>query len=383
MFRAFLCAWPFDLLHDRVSALLDRLRADVGLTGLAVRAAGAPHLQISASHEGPRCLRTRGGLYFQPETSRFSATRLSPSPSDWSGSRTALDRIIEEARIRDMAVRCVVSTTMIGRMAERHPAAATKNALGASSIRSLCLLNSDVEAFLVSLLGDLGGRESVGGVVLQDVHCAWMEAIEPTLAAAVPLPMTIRRLLSLCFCESCQHHADHVDIDGAAALRGVRVRIRQWLEGDGNESPTWEHIVREHGELGRWVEWQRDSVAALVVRLCDAFGRQVLIDPGDARQWLPTDPVPTKVDRCTWITPLTDEGSLARIASSAAVSREFQIQLVADAPQWSQKVVSLVTKAAEAGASAVTFDSPVLPGEAGMLTMRQAIRYARRTVSAP
>jgi len=379
MMRAFLTVWPFDLLDADFSHRLDRWHGDIGLTGLAVWMAGGPSIALRLDGAEPRLFRSRGGLFFPPDKDRYGDSRLKPLVSDWSRSRNDLARIAEECARRGMELRCVAAASSIGRMAQRHPATAVKSAFGDDSAVSLCLLNPDVEAFLLALVDDLSAREHVNGLVISDFENAWREAFDPRLAAAPPLSGVQRQLLSLCFCESCRQRASRENRDGDMAARSVRQWIDRLSHLADEQPPSVQEIIDADSPLSLWIQWQRKELSSLAGRVMEQCRRELVFMPDPAADpvtvTLGTDPpAPVRVMKL-----LHDEESLLGSHSP----KELLVSLRESTPDRHQRMISLVTRAAERGASVVTFEGAVIPTEPALVAIRQALRYARRTVGVP
>jgi len=207
MIRAHLTAYPWDLIDEREEAVLDRLRGEIGVTGLSLWVASPPVRQLRVRDVEPRIFSTRGGLFFRPSDEPYTGTRCKPLASGWHKGSDPLARIADACADRSLDLRAVVSATATGRVAQRHPEMACKNVFGAVSDTGLCLANPDVQSYLCGLVTDLSGRYQLTGVSIADFALAWPEAWNQDLRCGVPLDDMARSLLGICFCESC-HQGD-------------------------------------------------------------------------------------------------------------------------------------------------------------------------------
>ncbi|MCH8149687.1 MAG: hypothetical protein IH987_17150, partial [Planctomycetes bacterium] len=204
MFHSSIVAFPWDLVDEGLDAALDLVQGEIGATSLSVWASTPPIGQMRARPLSPRCFQTDGGLFFQPDAALYEDSRCKPPTADWIKSRNPFARISEGCQTRKLGLRANISLTKVGPLAERHPSAACKNVFGTPSHRSVCLSNPDVQAMLAALVRDLTSNYVVAAVVLADLDVAWGEALD------LPIPVQgeevglLRRLLSLCFCESCR-----------------------------------------------------------------------------------------------------------------------------------------------------------------------------------
>lgn len=378
MLRTFLSVWPSVFSENDSAPVLDRLQGEFGLGGLSIWVAGAPRFVVRPESSSARVSRTSGGLFAGCDELHFTATRIKPVLADGGEFRRNFERLCGQIRSRGMELRCLVAASSLGRAAERNPAMATKNLFGATSQRALCLLNPDTEAFFTALMHDLGARPEVGGVVLRDVNVSWQEAFDTELGAPVVLGESSRRLLSLCFCESCRQRAARDGVDADAACRSALTCVERFLDGFGAAEPPWDGVVAEHSPLSTWLDWQRGRLAEIVRRWREAFRGEFLVvaDRPDSRA--PIALGPDGAEPWTWIWP-PEHYQNAGEKSAGEVSGECCIDLVARKSQWTQHIVALVAGVVEHGARCVTFEAPTFPNEAGLDAVRQAIRFARRT----
>ena len=138
MLKAFLTAYPWDLIDEGVDAVLDRLHGEVGISGVSVWVASPPVVQLRVRDVGPRVVRSRGGLFFHPDEQPYAATRCKPIVSGWVKGRHPLTRIAEACAERAMDLRVIVSAAMTGRLAQRHAEMACKNVFGCVPGQSGC-----------------------------------------------------------------------------------------------------------------------------------------------------------------------------------------------------------------------------------------------------
>ena len=183
----YLTAYPWDLLDEGLDPVLDRLQGEVGVTGVALWVASPPVTRLRPREVQPRVFRTRGGLFFKPDESRYEATRLKPVVSTWLKSRDVFARIAEGCARRGLLLRALVSASQTGRLAEKYPAMACKNAFGDESRSSLCLVHPDVRAYLLALVCDLASGNALAGVVMTDWTVRWSDVDRADLICGVTL----------------------------------------------------------------------------------------------------------------------------------------------------------------------------------------------------
>ncbi len=360
---------------------LDRLHGEIGVSGVSLWVAMPPMTQFRAHDHKPRVFRTRGGLFLSPNEERYRATRCKPIVSSWNKGRDPFSRIAQACSDRGLELRAVVSAAATGRLAQRYPFAASKNAYGDASQLSLCLANADVQTYLEAMTVDLSSNDSLSGIVLADFVIAWSDAFGADLRVPSRSGDALRALLSTCFCESCQQGAASAGVDVAAAQEAVRTAISQGLEGDVVEDQGFEEFHAEGTPLGDYHSWRAGELSRLLRRLVDASPCKVLLDRGlagmepEVHEGLDLS-VPDAVITCV-------EQPDGLDSARCPAARRSEIRLAeAFAGGWhGPELVKTLTTAAQMGFSGVQIDNYGLLPETALTSLKQAIRFARRTAT--
>lgn len=381
MFRAFLTAYPWDLLDDEFGVRLDQLHGEIGATGLTVWAASPPTTQVRGRDVEPRIVRTRGGLLFHPEEHHYAGTRVKPIVSSWVKSKRPLQRLATACSERGMELRVKVSAALTGRLAQKHPEAACKNLFGSVSHESVCLFNPDVETYLASLVADLSSNHDISGVSISDLFVGWSEAYDPSLLAGLALGDTMRSLLFICFCESCHQRAAAAGVDVEIALRATRVLAQQTIDRGAASDVKFATILSDHPPLGEYHRWRIEELSSVLKRLsvaCQACKKEVIWDRG--RERCETDQSELLVTDSTSVTTRVDgPDQLAEAMCAQAMRNEIRVPAHATVGPHGRELVKLVSRAVELGFSGVEFDGYGLMSETAFPSIKQAIRFARRS----
>jgi hypothetical protein len=404
--RFFIAAYPWDLMDASLDDVLDRLRGELGVTGMAVHVGCPAALQLRIRDVEPRIVRSRGGLFFRPSPERYESTRCKPIVSGRIGKTDALAGWARACTSRDLDLRVMISAGATGRMAERYTDAACKNVFGDHSRLAVCLSNPDVQAYLVDVVADLSGREGIGGVCLNDFVVGWLEAFVTELEAPVTLTESDRTLLATCFCESCQQRAAEHGLDPALARRAVQLALESRFERNteagairrsetGAPAADYRTLCERNKPFARYVEQQATGLAALLDRLGEACRVELLVrtsehDPLVGNQHpvlrgqtsrLPARSAESPNQRSgpTGMYELslgsTDTADVAFPMGAREVAVWSALQGSDDAPC----LVSLVAQAVAGGVHGVMFEHWGLWDAAGQTAIKQAVRFARRT----
>lgn len=280
LLKTYIGVYPWDLLDEGLDGVLDRLHGEVGVAGVALWVGCPRQLQLRVRAVEPRIFRTRGGLFFQPSLDLYAGTRCKPIVSDQAKNRDPLAKISSACLARGLEVRVMLSAALTGRLAERYPEMACKNVFGDGSQTSLCLCNSDVQAYLCALVADVSAREGVGAVVLTDLVTSWCEAHSGAFSAAVPPGGTEELLLSMCFCESCHQKASAAGVDVAAAHRWVQQMLQRCF--DQGPAPACETGLdaswADNPPMAALDKWRAKEHSSLLRRLVEACRCELLLD---------------------------------------------------------------------------------------------------------
>jgi len=379
MLRTFMTAYPWDLVDEGVTTVLDRLRGEVGVTGISVWMASPTVTQLRARPGDPRIFRTRGGVFFHPDEEAYAATRCKPIVSGWLKGKEPLKRIAEACAERGMDLRVVVSAAMAGRLAQRHPEMACKNVFGDESHASLCLVHPDVQAYLGGLLYDLSSNYRLTGIVITDFVIAWSDASLPGLRTPRPLGEAETLLLSTCFCESCHQRASEAGVDVGMARRSVEATLQHSLEARPEDDTQMATLLADDVPLTDYHRWRTRELSSLLERLTQQCGCELLLSKSmeGSEQWQHSDldsSIPAAV-----ITRIERHDQLTAALCPAAKRGELYLSEMSVTGAHGPELVSTLAKAVERGFSGVTFENYGLLPDTALTPIKQAIRFARRS----
>lgn len=379
MFRALVRAYPWDLIDEGVADVLDVLHGQIGCDGLSVWAATPPVLQMRARTVEPRVFRSRGGLLFSPDESRYSSTRCKPVAADWGGKKDALERVVGECRARGLELRLVISASETGRLARRHREMACKNVFGAESHATVCLANPDVQAYLCCLLSELSERFAPDGICLTDFRIAWSEASPERFSSHPSLGDTERAFLGTCFCESCHQQAGDSDVDVAMAQRTVQVILQKSLDAGQPTNQPPGTILADTPPLAAYYRWRAAQLSSLLRRLTEVVACEVLLERGLGVIEQTQDEGLKPSGVAAVLTRITEPNQLPSVPSPGALRDELHVPASMAAAPRASEFVALLASAAKAGIAAVDIDHLGLLPESALTAVKQAVRFAKRS----
>lgn len=373
----YMSAFPWDLMQTDMNAVLDRLRGELALSGVALWLATPPVLKMRARDLTPRIVRTRGGILFEPSSTRYVGIECPPQPNSEYMPDHAVRLVYNALEAHALNVRGIISAAHLGGMAERHPEFASRNAWGTPSDRAICLANPGVQDFLTALIGDIKASFDLESLVLTDFAVEWSDAYDPRLASELTHNSRPLTDLATCFCESCRCKASANGVDVFGAERDVRNCVARIfnaapLEND-RPRPLSDAIVAMH-------HWRHTELNALRARFQEECRCPVVIEKEPREAFVDGDLNYTShASSPVLLQMATREDLLGHLRGTTAASEtELAIapRIIVHTP--GDEIVALVTRAAEAGYRALQFDSFGEIPEASLPTIRQAIRFARR-----
>jgi hypothetical protein len=371
MQSTWLAAYPWDALDQRPDDLLDRLRGEWGVTGLALYASSGPIHEFRAREILPRIVRTCGGLYFAPDEPQYHASRCRVPAADFPQVRHAVERMLEACRERNLPLRIVLSATRIGALADRHPEFAVRNAFGEASTVAVCLINPDVQVFLCAMVADLGSRPMVESLLIEDFEIRWTDVDDPRFDQPVPTPPEFSRHIGICFCESCRQRSLDAGVDAEVAARMVRETIDATLTRAEPPPPSRPIL---HKPIDEYFAWQATELRRLRDRTKKACPCPLRWLADGKRQ--ETETPDSSEDS---VLRIRSGESLNAVASTATPPREISLSPKLLAEISGPELVRGLVAAAERGVAGGQFEHYGVLSESLLTAIRQALRFARRT----
>ncbi len=394
MFACHMRCYPWDLLDEGLTDVLDCLRDRIGATGLTLIVATDEMEQFRPrSGVEPRIHRTTGGVYFLPNEQKYQATRLKPPVWEQHRKMDVLAKVSEECAGRQLDLRVGLSPLLSRRLVSKHPEAACKNAYGIASRNALCPGNPDVRQYVLSLVGDLSGYDDVSAIVLEDVQRPSATDPAPHVQALAMFDTDVADLLNVCFCESCLQGAEHDSIDGQAALRCVRSALDRLSTRAIPQDWTLADLLSDNPSIAQYITWADAAHLDLLARLREVSSKSIILSFRNAPQtFVELEHAPdlfTLADGITLdaedlegvIDELSRGDRFAGTLTPASVKNmDLLLRMDEGSIDEAPEVVRQLTWAAEAGAggTTVTHFGAILDHQLDWL--HQGLRNARRVV---
>ena len=388
MFQTRFLFHPADLLDMGIDDCLDHVQA-VGATGITVWAtSGAVSRVRSNPDANPRVYRTRGGFFFPPNADLYQDSRLKPVTSTWLRGRDPLAQVAAACEKRDLELRLRISAFEVGRIAQKHPEAASKTVFGDPSPVTLCPANPDVRALLRGTVNDLVTRFPSSIIEITDLEYYSGLMSDDGIELAFNPGEGALGLLGICFCESSRQEAMEKGVDSAAVASAVEAKLNKILTSGKPDEYCMDELV-DGSDLGAYMQCQVSTLNALFYDLAEKSpSRLALVLPWEVCEQIPPffTPCPKLAgvviqDLHTIDDPFEDVVSHVREALGEDVKTSLELEVAQEAAEHPQQLVATVKKVADQGFSGVDLSSYAVVPPDCFDPIKQAIRYGRRAVS--
>jgi hypothetical protein len=235
-----------DLVDEGYDVVLDRLR-DAGVDGVTL-ACNYHHSRDVFPHNPVRRVRFfHGEVYFAADGSRYDG--IQPPVAEMVGDFDPLQRLVEEAGARGMAVHGWTNNTHNSRLGAAYPDCTARTCFGDPLVFALCPANPAVRTYITALSADLAQR-GLASLTCETLGYLPFDHGWHHERSYAPLSTAARFVMGLCFCEHCRAGAGERGVDVDALQRRCRDELQLALDG----APR---------ALGDEVPVERDAIAAL------------------------------------------------------------------------------------------------------------------------
>lgn len=379
----FLMAAPWDLpgadrgIGDNpLSTLLDRLRGEVGLTGLSLWAAAPPSRRFRTRESSPRLLHSEGGLFFAPVQSRGGCRPPTTDPT----SRQFLAEVATTCKRHDLALRLLFSTATIGGLAQYYPEFASRSAFDDASRKSVCLLNAAVQECITNITCGTPPQFSVGQIVLHDVQPGWLEAFDGEIRWPAPLGIVEETMLATCFCPSCFSAAKECGVDGDGARLAVRNLLQRSFTNGTTFRGTIAGFLAEQPSLAAYRDMQDGLVNAFLTKLVAECDKEILIARGSPTAGGNTERFDHHIPAGIITSVVSVADAPSRLVPEAR-RNELNFPGASLLGPHAEEFVAAMSGLGEWGCSGVQIDDYGALPDSSFSTLKQAIRFARRSVT--
>ncbi len=378
-----LVAYPWDFPpcergaeRGELSSTLDQLRGEVGLGGLALWGAAPPVREFRVGAMQPRLFHGEGGLFFEPVQNRGGCR---PNVTT-TGSRSLLPVIAHACESADLGLRLLLSTSTMGGLAQYYPEFASRSAFDDASRLSVCLLNEAVQQCVLSIACDIPPQFGVRQIVLHDFEVGWLEAFDNGIRWPSPLGSVERSILATCFCPACVKNAQGAGVDVAEARTIVQSLVQKSLSQGTSFGGNLAGFLVEQPGLAAFRGIQTDLLNLFLTQIVEDCRIDVLVARSISEPTVSAGQIDWSIPagvvcQASDLTQLSDSSAVPAHRSEVTLPARLLVGSRAEA------FVAAMPRLAEHGYAGIQIDDyGALPGSA-YTTLKQAIRFARRSAT--
>ena len=371
-------AQPVDLLPaDRdqekkeLDAVLDKLRGEVGLTGLSVWAATAPADYFRARESLPRCVHSDGGLYFEP---RASSGGCRP-PVAANGAFTSLTTIGKACERYGLSLRLRLATATLSGLARYYPEFASRSAFDDPSRVSVCLLNPAVQDCMAGIVSGIPPQLGASQIVLDDFRIAWFDAFDRSIRWPVSPGCVERLVLGTCFCSACMKAAQDAGVDAHEARRRTQTFLQLFFARGTTFGGSLAGFRAEQPALEAYAGMQAQSLNSLLTRIVESARVEVLVARGRCGHECAADDFEPHIPAGI-VTRISGLSALATGNTPPSRNQEASLPASALLGSHAEEFVASMARLGEWGYAGVEIDDYVALPDGAFPTLRQGIRFA-------
>jgi len=267
-----------DLQDEGYEQVLDNIQERGGLAGVGI-AASYHHSRDLFPHNPVGKIRfLRGEVFFQPDESLYTHTRMRPLVSPLVAQQDPLATLAEKTGRRGLAVRAWTNNMHNTNLGSQYPDCIVQNAFGDPIITSLCPANPDVRAYVCAMSANIA-RYPIAALLVESVMYMPYDHGYHHERTLLPLTATHRFMMSLCFCPHCVAAGHTAGIDMQQLRQFVRTEMQRLFDGEASildEIPFDQNQIGAllNGAVGQFIKVRQQVITSLMTELVAAVKRE-------------------------------------------------------------------------------------------------------------
>lgn len=371
----FICH-PADLEDEGLDAALARLRGEIGVDGIILRAATTARTALRPRvTDSPKIASHESAAWFQPDAGHYRGTRIRPHVAAAIKSRNLFGRICDAATSQGLSVRASIDLLSSAPVASKHPTATCVDIFGRPHESILCPSHPDVREFAAAVIEDLCANYPIDAIDLAGIEFGPYYPMGWTLENQVQLLDVGWSLINWCFCPACRQRAAD-SVDAGEVTRLALAMLNDIVLKEPIYS-SFEENVAQREVLAAYARMRSESITSLHRMIRQRSAKPIWrnrsirdeihsgFDMRSANEW------------CDgfWV---SEPDSVEHAALLAIVGTPQRITAEFGPVPESAWLVSNVHDAAQRNYAAIAFGEYGLASPSHLDWVRQAIRYARR-----
>ena len=236
-FSGALYTYPWALAGQGIDAALDQIANLAGCREVWLTPCYHRSTFFRPHHpQEPIYFGENGAIYFAPDRSRYSATRIQPRVSKEVADYGYFDRMVEAINRRGLEFVSWTVYTFQDYLSEEYPQFANHDAFGTPHVGRLSTAPPDVQDYFLALTREIVERFRPAGVVIESLMRRGFSAPSKRRGDITP---RCSFLLSLCFNPAAMKNANAAGMDAESFRR----EVAEWLRGSLARVPTEEDLL--------------------------------------------------------------------------------------------------------------------------------------------
>lgn len=297
--------YPWDLQDEGIDSALGNIQDVAGLNDVAL--AVSYHAATYFLPHNPRrklYYGEDGMVLFEPDLSRYGATKIRPRVSEVVDGPDFLKRQTDAIRRRDMTLTAWIVYGFNHYLPRTYPDAARQDALGNRYLSQLCVGNPDVRSYFLALTGDVMEQLAPKTVHLESLSYLHFDYGFVNPKVLTPITEWCRFLMGLCMCGHCVARASEQGMDAEA----FRAEVAEFLEKQLPRLPNPNDAIAPvnpdviplafGGRLQQYLDARVETASSLfeeVAGLAKSYGVKVYASPPDGSNTSVTGLAPERV----------------------------------------------------------------------------------------
>jgi len=260
--------YPWDLADEGIESVISYLVKDVGINAVAL--ATAYH---SVEHLRPRSLggkfyrSSKASLYFEPDSSFFSETKLRPYVSPLVKGNPILHRFVEACHKYEAKAESWTVFLHNSYLATKNPDCAQRNVYGDPMPYALCPANPDVRAYAVGLSRNLA---AIGIQIIELESLSYMGFGHAHYHSKFGIDFGgAQALFSFCLCQDCRKKGADSDIDIDRMESQIQKELDDIFQTGKTDTDLEQYLEKIEG-LEKFIQVRQSVISSLLQEIKDA-----------------------------------------------------------------------------------------------------------------
>ncbi|MCZ6680737.1 MAG: hypothetical protein O7E52_26200 [Candidatus Poribacteria bacterium] len=260
-------SYVWDVIDEGVDSVISTLKNEIGLNTLSVATSyhSVDHLRVHQRENN--FYSSQAAIYFQPDRSLYTNTRIEPPVSPLAETVNPLRLISDGCDRHGMKLSSWTVCLHNSQIGRNQPEVAQRDVFGNPCWHALCPANEDVREYMCALVKDLTTNYNFATVELESCDYQGGRHYHGHEKIGIPLGEMDRFLLGLCFCESCRKRGRAAGIDIAALANGVGCELAVSFASGEPIQIGFDELCANVPETRAYLDMRESVVSSLIAEI--------------------------------------------------------------------------------------------------------------------